>query len=88
VAVTRNTCACFIADLLTASVTRSCQRGVKLAADQFLDELSRPSANFVSIGSNQLSKKWVAASSAGCTESGFVVWLFMAWSPVRRFNAG
>jgi hypothetical protein len=27
-------------------------------------------------------------AAAGCKESGFVVVLVMAWSPVRRFNAG
>src|SRR5580658_2776185 len=42
----------------------------------------------VSIGSNQLSKRSTAISAAGCEESGFVVVLVMAWSPVQRFNAG
>src|SRR5579864_9348032 len=42
----------------------------------------------VSIGSNQLSKSWTAVSFWGCEGSGFVVTLVMAWSPVRRFNAG
>ena len=28
-----------------------------------------------------------AISAVGCEESGFVVWLIMARSPVRRFNA-
>jgi hypothetical protein len=42
----------------------------------------------VSIGSNQLSKRSTAISAAGCKESGFVVMLVMAWSPVQRFNAG
>src|SRR5258705_10174638 len=41
-----------------------------------------------SSGSNQLSKRSPAISAAGCKESGFVVVLVMAWSPVRRFNAG
>ena len=41
-----------------------------------------------SIGSNQLSKRSTAITAAGCAESGFVVVLVMAWSPVRRFNAG
>jgi hypothetical protein len=39
-------------------------------------------------GSNQLSKSREALSAAGCEESGFVVVFVMAWSPVRRFNAG
>jgi hypothetical protein len=38
--------------------------------------------------SNQLSKRSTAFSAAGCKESGFVVLFVMAWSPVRRFNAG
>src|SRR6266705_3023301 len=42
----------------------------------------------VSIGSNQSSKRSTAFSAAGCAESGFVVMLVMAWSPVRRSNAG
>src|SRR5260370_13391148 len=41
-----------------------------------------------SSGSNQLSKRSPATSAAGCIESSFVVVLVMAWSPVRRFNAG
>jgi hypothetical protein len=41
-----------------------------------------------SIGSNQLSKRCTAVSLKGCDESGFVVTFVMAWSPVRRFNAG
>jgi hypothetical protein len=35
-----------------------------------------------------LSKRSTAISAADCEESGFVVVLVMAWSPVRRFNAG
>jgi hypothetical protein len=34
-----------------------------------------------------LSKRWIAVSAAGC-DSSFVVMFVMAWSPVRRFNAG
>src|SRR6266516_731708 len=41
-----------------------------------------------SIGSNQSSKRYTAVSSTGCEESCFVVMLFMAWSPIRRFYAG
>jgi len=40
-----------------------------------------------SIGSNQPSKRWTGSLS-GSEESAFVVLLVMAWSPVRRFNAG
>ena len=49
---------------------------------------SRARGTSISIGSNQLSKRSTAISTAGCEESGFVVVLVMAWSPVRRFNAG
>jgi 3-oxoacyl-(acyl-carrier-protein) synthase len=38
--------------------------------------------------SNQLSKRSTAILAAGCKESGFVVGLIMAWSPVRRANVG
>ena len=41
-----------------------------------------------SIGSNQSSKRYTAVSATGCEESDFVVMLFMAWSPIRRSNAG
>jgi len=33
-----------------------------------------------------LSKRPTVISAAGCQESGFVVSLIMAWSPVRRFK--
>jgi hypothetical protein len=39
----------------------------------------------LSIGPNQLSKRPTVISAA--QESGFVVSLIMAWSPIRRFNA-
>ena len=56
---------------------------VELAADQFFDELTRARARTsVSIRSNQLSKKSTAISDAGCEESGFVVVIVMAWSPI------
>jgi hypothetical protein len=35
-----------------------------------------------------LSKSREVVSTPGCEESDFVVMLVMAWSPVRRFNAG
>src|SRR5436189_897771 len=41
-----------------------------------------------SIGSNQLSKRSTAVSVWGCERSGCVLMIVMAWSPVRRFNAG
>ena len=34
---------CFIAGNLASLVTRPCQRGIELAADQLFDELTRPS---------------------------------------------
>src|SRR5438552_17063704 len=42
----------------------------------------------VSNGSFQLSKRWPSVSFCGSKESAFVVALVMAWSPVRRVNAG
>src|SRR3954454_18736258 len=41
-----------------------------------------------SMGSNQSSNKYPAVSAAGCEESDFLVMFSMAWSPVRRTNAG
>ncbi len=43
VAMARNAGFAFIAGHLASLVTRSRQHGVKLAADQFFDELTRPS---------------------------------------------
>jgi hypothetical protein len=34
---------CFIAGHLASFITRPCQRGIELAADQLFDELTRPS---------------------------------------------
>ena len=45
VAVTHSACACFITGLPTSPVTRACQCGVKLVADQFFDEIARASPN-------------------------------------------
>jgi hypothetical protein len=42
----------------------------------------------VSIGSNQSSKSWGAVSPLHCGECVFVILLVMAWSPIRRSNAG
>src|SRR3954447_4354904 len=46
------------------------------------------SRNAASIGSNQPSNRATPASASGCTASGFVVGLVMAWSPARRASAG
>src|SRR3954469_1629078 len=46
------------------------------------------SRNAASIGSNQPSNRAAPASASGCTASGFVVGLVMAWSPARRASAG
>ena len=52
-------------------------------------ELGQISTPCVSLPDNLGSyKRSTAASAAGCEESGFVVMLVMAWSPVRRANAG
>ena len=77
----------FAAHHLAASITRASQNSIKLAADQFFNELPGPARTAVSVGSNQLSKTSTAASLGGCEESGFMIVFVMAWSPVRRFNA-
>src|SRR4051795_4569736 len=46
------------------------------------------SRNAASIGSNQPSNRATPASASGCTASGFVVGLAMAWSPARRASTG
>src|SRR3954453_7281759 len=46
------------------------------------------SRNAASIGSNQPSNRAAPASASGCTASGFVVGLAMAWSPARRASTG
>src|SRR3954470_8452953 len=46
------------------------------------------SRNAASIGSNQPSNRATPASASGCTASGFVVGLVMAWSPARRASTG
>jgi hypothetical protein len=86
--MTRYARASFIAGILISPVTRTCQRSVQFAADQFFDELARARTNLGLDRVNQLSKRLSALAAAGCEESGFVVTLVMAWSPVRRFNAG
>jgi hypothetical protein len=53
-----------------------------------MDEAAHALARLASIGSNQLSKRYTAVSPAGCENSGFVIGLFMAWSPARRSNVG
>src|SRR3954451_19545597 len=46
------------------------------------------SRNAASIGSNQPSNRATPASASGCTASGFVVGLAMAWSPARCASTG
>src|SRR4051794_26930243 len=46
------------------------------------------SRNAASIGSNQSAKSETLSTASGCTVSGFVVGLVMAWSPAQRANAG
>jgi hypothetical protein len=65
-------------------VTRPCQRCVKLLTDQLFDEAADTYAN---LNLNRV-KRGTAVSVCECKRSDFVVTLLMAWSPVRRFNAG
>jgi hypothetical protein len=87
-AVARNASSSFIASPLASPVARPRQCIVELAADQFFDEPSRASPHLALDRIEPIVEKIKAISAAGCKESGFVVLLVMAWSPVRRFNAG
>ena len=74
--------------LRTASVAWPGQRHVEFTFDHGMDELANPLAH---PGLNRIEpivEKINVASATGCEESGFVVMLVIAWSPVRRTNAG
>jgi hypothetical protein len=88
VAVARNPCSSFIAGHLASTVTWAGKHSVELAADHLFDELARPSAHLDLDRIKPVVEKINSISAADCEESGFVVVLVMAWSPVRCFNAG
>ena len=73
---------------LDEHIGSSGERNGVIAADQLFDELADPRADPVPIGSNQLSNRCTAVSASCCGESDFVLTFIMAWSPVRRSNAG
>jgi hypothetical protein len=50
--------------------------------DEFANAIAQASLDRIK------SKRWTAASVWGCDCSSFMVTFVMAWSPVRRFNAG
>ena len=74
--------------LPAARVARSGQGGLELTADQFFDEPARPIAHFSLDRIKPIVEKLGAVSASRCWESVFVIVLVMAWSPVRRSNAG
>jgi hypothetical protein len=76
-----------IAGRIVSPITRAAQCRVELAVDQFFDELPSPIAHR-GLDRVEPSKSWGAVSASHCEESGFVIVLVMAWSPVRRSNAG
>jgi hypothetical protein len=63
------------------------RRGMAFAIGNQVKPRTR-SRTAASIGSNQSSKRYTAVSATDCEESGLVVMLFMAWSPIRRSNVG
>ena len=86
-AVARNARIFFIASHRPSPVTRACKCRIELAADQLFDEPACPTAPRPR--SDRTSGRKIN-SHLGCRlrKSDFVVMLVMAWSPVRRFNAG
>ena len=74
--------------LRMASVARPRQRHVELALDHGMDELADPIAQASFDRIKPVVEKMDSRLGCRLRESGFVVTLVMAWSPVRRFNAG
>ena len=74
--------------LRMASVARPRQRHVELALDHGMDEFANPIAQASFDRIKPVVEKINSRLAQRCEESGFVVMLVMAWSPVRRFNAG
>ena len=78
VAIARDAIFYFIAGHLASSVARPCQCIVELAADQFFDELARPSPHLGLDRVKPVVEKINSISAADCEESGFVVGCLMA----------
>jgi len=83
----RNAGRCLMAGLLAAFVARARKGRIELAADQFFDELPRAFAHHA-FDRIETSKSWGVVSPSHCQECVFVILLIMAWSPIRRSNAG
>ncbi len=69
-------------------IARACQHHIELAADQLFDKFTDPFADGGLDRIEPIVEKLGSRLGSGCEESGFVVMLVMAWSPVRRSNAG
>ena len=67
-----------VAGHLASFVTRPCQRGIELSADQLFDELTRPSPYLGLDRVEPVVERSTAISVEGCMESRFVVSLVMA----------
>jgi hypothetical protein len=78
----------FSTGLPAALAARPGQDGVELATDQFFDELVCPIAHFHLDRIKPIVENWGAGSASRCEKSVFVIALVMAWSPIRRSNAG
>ena len=74
--------------LLTPAVAWARQNSVELGPDHPLDELPNPVAKPGLDRIEPVVEKIGAARRPPAAKFRFVVSLLMAWSPVRRFNAG
>ncbi|MFL9828765.1 transposase, partial [Rhodoplanes sp. SY1] len=70
------------------AIAQTVQSGFELALDQRFDERANAAAHRGLDRIIQLSKMQDVGSIAGCDRAAFVVGLVMAWSPIRRANAG
>jgi hypothetical protein len=69
-------------------VSRAHQCRIEFALDHSLDKFAH---SITYLGFDRIEtivEQINGCSAAGCEESDFVPMLFMAWSPVRRTNAG
>src|SRR5262245_50973166 len=74
--------------LRTPAVSRTHQCRIQIALDHCLDEFAHPIAHSSIDGIEPVVGQITRRLSGGVEESDFLVMFSMAWSPVRRTNAG
>jgi hypothetical protein len=77
-----------IGGLRAAPVTRPPQCLSQFALDHGMNEAAHALAHLRFNRIKPVVERYTAVSPAGCENSGFVIVLFMAWSPARRSNVG